>query len=578
MNDALRFALDCVLFASRFILPFLCVLFVLSCAKRLLKKSPRIPVAQLCVHGMPTAFGISCYEATLGRSRMCDIRLNVDTVSRRHAVITYSPDYGFRIAAVGNAEIYVNGIEVDGFAYLQKGDVIEIGGMEMTIEPPVFEDLSSDSRQRREKGALSQLCLLTVIQLIVCGELMIHYIADFQANILVAFFGLIAVEWLYILLNRSSGNNQIELMGMLLTTFGFAVAASAVPDSLIKQFAAFIIGFAVFVAARLLMKNIEWTMKMRYVMTVATVLLFAVNLLFGKNINGAKNWLAIGPMTIQPSELLKFAFIFVGASTLDRLLAKRNLLLFLAFSGICLGSLALMRDFGTASIYFITMLIIMFMRSGDLKIITGVTAATGAAAIAVANFVPYVKRRFATYRHAWEFAADKGYQQTRTMIAIASGGIFGVGGGNGNLDRVAASDTDLVFGFLCEEWGMIAAFSLAACFILFAVYAWRRIPNTNSAFYAIAACAAAGLFIFQLSLNIFGSTDLLPLTGVTMPFVSNGGSSMIASWALLSFIKAVGENSMRPDFINDAADAYDSLEDDGYDEYDRYSYGEVRSK
>ena len=240
--------------------------------------------------------------------------------------------------------------------------------------------------------------------------------------------------------------------------------------------------------------------------------------------------------------------------------------LILVFSGICIGSLALMRDFGTAAIYFVTMLIIMFMRSGDLKIITAVSVGVGAAAIAVANFVPYVKRRFMTYRHAWEYAADKGYQQTRTMIAIASGGLFGLGGGNGNLDKVAAADTDLVFGILCEEWGLIIALCLALCFVLFAIYAWRRIPSSNSAFYAIAACAASGLFIFQISLNIFGSTDLLPLTGVTMPFISNGGSSMIASWALLSFIKAVGENTNKPSYEQSDDEYYDDYSDDYYDD------------
>ena len=559
-------AFEIFIFAARLILPLLVVLLFILSAKRLLKKTPVIPLATLQIKGTQNTFDIRGAECSLGRSRVCDVRLNIPTISRRHAVLSYSKDYGFKISSVNDSEIFVNGIKVDGFAYVRIGDTITIGSVDLSIAPPVFSDVSSSTRKKRARGSGLQMALLSFIQLIITAELMIHYIDDFQKNIPIVFGATFVVGWILYFIFGKSDTFSVDIIGLLLTTFGFAVAASAYPSSLLKQFVAFILGLGVFIVAGILMKKLEWTMKMRYVLTVATVLLFAVNLIFGKNINGAKNWLVLGPITVQPSELLKFAFVFVGASTLDRLLAKRNVFLFLVFSGICIGSLALMRDFGTAAIYFVTMLIIMFMRSGDLKIITAVSVGVGAAAIAVANFVPYVKRRFMTYRHAWEYAADKGYQQTRTMIAIASGGLFGLGGGNGNLDKVAAADTDLVFGILCEEWGLIIALCLALCFVLFAIYAWRRIPSSNSAFYAIAACAASGLFIFQISLNIFGSTDLLPLTGVTMPFISNGGSSMIASWALLSFIKAVGENTNKPSYEQSDDEYYDDYNDDYYDD------------
>ncbi|MEE1127354.1 MAG: FtsW/RodA/SpoVE family cell cycle protein, partial [Acutalibacteraceae bacterium] len=126
------------------------------------------------------------------------------------------------------------------------------------------------------------------------------------------------------------------------------------------------------------------------------------------------------------------------------------------------------------------------------------------------------------------------------MIAIGSGGLFGVGGGKGNLDLVAASDTDLVFGFVAEEWGLIVGLACVAALIIFALYAVKRAAFTYSVYYSIAAAAAAGMFLFQAALNIFGSTDLLPLTGVTLPLISNGGSSMLASMGMLAFIKSAG--------------------------------------
>ena len=142
------------------------------------------------------------------------------------------------------------------------------------------------------------------------------------------------------------------------------------------------------------------------------------------------------------------------------------------------------------------------------------------------------------YRHVWEHVDTSGYQQVRTLIYAVSGGLQGLGIGNGRLRYVAASTTDLIFGMICEELGIIIAFAVVATFAVIAVYAVRCARTAPSSFYAIAACAAAALLLFQTSLNIFGITDLLPLTGVTLPFVSQGGSSMICSWALFAFIKA----------------------------------------
>ena len=124
------------------------------------------------------------------------------------------------------------------------------------------------------------------------------------------------------------------------------------------------------------------------------------------------------------------------------------------------------------------------------------------------------------------------------MSAAASGGLVGVGAGGGWLKNIPASETDLVFGFLAEEWGLIIAVLAVLSIITLAIFAVRSIWAGRSSFYTIAACSAMSLFLFQTMLNVFGSVDLFPLTGVTFPFVSSGGSSMIASWGMLAFLKA----------------------------------------
>lgn len=537
------------LLAMRYLLALLCVLFILYIIK-IFKMGKPVPLYRLYSLNNRNKYDVCNYECSIGRSKICDVCLNLGSVSRRHAILTYNDRYGLRIDTVNGSSVNVNGIEVDGYAYVENGDTINIGGAELSLsEFSSDNDISSRSKKKKQKsvGFFGGVMLLSAIQFIMCFELMLHYRNDFVLAVPACFIILIASEWGYFIFRRMR-NIGIELMGVFLTSFGFCVAASATPTELYKITLTAIAGFAAFIALTYILRNIELVMKLRYVFGAMAIILFAYNIFFGVTRFGAKNWIDIGGIfTLQPSELIKFAFIFAGSATLARLFTRRNLLLFILYTGFCLGALAVMRDFGTALIYFCTALIIMYMRSGDVKIITIITAAVGVLGVVAIKVFPYITRRFEAYLHAWEYAADKGYQQTRTMIAVASGGLFGVGGGEGNLDRVAASDTDLVFGILSEEWGMIAAFCAVACFIIFAIYSLRCTARTNSAYYAISACAASGLFIVQISLNIFGSLDLLPLTGVTMPFISNGGSSMLASWALLALIHAVGANTARRD-------------------------------
>ncbi|MGN0172837.1 MAG: FtsW/RodA/SpoVE family cell cycle protein [Acutalibacteraceae bacterium] len=542
MTEILETLGNIFVFAARIVLPVLCFLLIFGVVKDLLKKRGKITLAKL-VTANGLEFDINSVESIIGRSKICDVILNIPSISRRHAVITYSEDYGFKISSVYGTEIRVNDTVIDEYAYFDFGDVIEIGRLQLKLIPAEEIDIYSSSRPK--KRGFSSAVILTLIQAIIFIELMIHYADSFKPYIPVSFGILFVMEWVYFLFYRFRDNINIEILGFFLTTIGFAVAASATPDNMLKQLITAVLGIVAFVVLQFLYKNMDWVMKLRYYAGAFAILLLGYNLIFGINLNGAKNWIKIGSFSFQPSELVKFLFIFTTAATLQNLLSKRNLILFLGFSAGCMGALVLMRDFGTCSIFFVTVLIILFMRSGDIKIISAITSVVAVGAVLVAKFVPYVQRRFATYRHAWEYASDKGYQQTRTMIAIASGALLGVGGGAGKLKYVIASDTDLVFGLVCEEWGMIVGFCAIACFVIFAVYSFKCAPFANSAYFVIAACSASGLWLFQISLNIFGSVDLLPLTGVTLPFISNGGSSMISSWLLLSFIKAIGKNTLK---------------------------------
>ena len=228
-----------------------------------------------------------------------------------------------------------------------------------------------------------------------------------------------------------------------------------------------------------------------------------------------------------------------------------------------------MGDFGTALIFFTTFLIISFLRSGDFSKLILTLGATGLMGLMVLRFRPYVAARFSTWGHAWEYPKDGGFQMVHTMSASASGGFVGLGAGQGHLKWVDAAEADLVFGLLSEEWGLIIAVLAVLCIITLGVFAVRSIIAGRSTYYSIAACAATSMLIMQTILNVMGSVDLLPLTGVTFPFVSAGGTSMIATWGLLAYLKAADTRqnasfAIRLDKKGEFEEYEDELSGDGY--------------
>lgn len=385
------------------------------------------------------------------------------------------------------------------------------------------------------------LAVLSVFQL-VTGYISANAKGKFEFSVLLAMICLIAIEWIYLIVfyvAMHRRNFELEVIAFFLCGVGIATIGSINPDAAFKQLLMILAGVIIFVCLVFIMGNVDFCMKMRLYVAIAAIALLLLNLVIAKTTNGARNWIEIAGVTLQPSEFVKIAFVFVGSATLEKIQTSKNIIAFIGFSVACVGALIIIKDFGTALIFFITFLIIAFMNSGDIKtIILAVVSAVMGGAI-VLKYKAYVKTRFAAYRHVWEHYNERGgFQQSRVLIGMASGGLLGLGIGNGYVRNVYASTTDIIFGVICEEWGYIFAIALVLSFVCIAVSALVNSIASRSTFYSIGAVAAAGLLLFQCALNIFGITDILPLTGVTLPFVSQGGSSMMSCWGLLAFIKA----------------------------------------
>lgn len=384
------------------------------------------------------------------------------------------------------------------------------------------------------------LMVLSVFQLL-SGTAAAGGTGTFEVKVLLCTLALIVLEWLYVSVfyfAMHRRNFELEFIAFFLSGVGITVIGSIKPDDAFKQLLMLIAGVIGFIVLVFLMGDVDLCMRLRLPVAVAAILLLIVNIAIAKVTHGARNWITIFGVTFQPSEFVKVAFIFVGAATLEKIQTSKNLYAFIAFSLVCVGALIVIKDFGTALIFFVTFLIIAFMNSGDIKTIFLALASAAMGGFIVIKYKSYVTDRFSVYRHVWEHYNDSGYQQTRVLVGLASGGLLGLGIGAGTTRGVWARTTDLIFGVICEEWGFLFGLLLVLSFVAIAVSALVNSIAARSTFYSIAAVAAAGLLLFQTALNIFGITDVLPLTGVTLPFVSQGGSSMISCWAVLAFIKA----------------------------------------
>ncbi len=496
------------------------------------------------------SYPITHWENVIGRSRSCDIRIPLRTVSNNHALLVRRAEDKWMIKDLGSTSgIKVNGFRLDAEKryVISPGDLIEMGGTRSTISPPSIEETRNNRYMRRldnEPVAPWKILLaITAFQLMTIVQLVLGMGTEITASALISIAILMVVMWTYIMVFNAMGRRgfEMEMIAFFLSTINLAVTASSDPGAVFKELIAILLGLALMIFMCIYMRDINRLHKIKPVLIGLSVVALIINLIFGTAKYGATNWIKIGESgSIQPSEIVKLAFILIGAGTLEELYEKRNTVVYAVFSLFCLGCLALMSDFGTALIFFATYLVVSFLRSGDFSrfILTGVAA--GALGLIVLKFKPYIASRFDAWGHVWEaeFMDDLGYQQTRTMSFGAGGGLLGLGAGNGSLKYVGASNTDLVFGFVMEEWGFIIAVLAVLCIATLSVFAVMHIVAGRSTIYTILACSAATMFLVQTMLNMFGAIDLFPLTGVTFPFVSTGGTSLMTSWAMLAYFKA----------------------------------------
>ncbi|NLD59105.1 MAG: FtsW/RodA/SpoVE family cell cycle protein [Clostridiales bacterium] len=259
---------------------------------------------------------------------------------------------------------------------------------------------------------------------------------------------------------------------------------------------------------------------------------------------GARNWIVLvqDKLTIQPSEFMKPALILIlaaGFSGRPRFLKCAPTI---AFAALCCGVLLSQRDLGALLLYFLTTVLMYFAATSNWVVTLGGLGLGGAAAVIAYRAFPYVQTRVAIWKNPWIDPLESGHQIVQALIAIGSGGLFGMGLGLGRPRNIPLYHSDFIFAAIAEEFGLVLSICLLAIYVLVILRGMVVAMNARTSFHSLAAFGIVAMLGLQTMLIVGGNTKLIPLTGVTLPLVSAGGSSLVSTF--LSFGILLGISSL----------------------------------
>lgn len=379
--------------------------------------------------------------------------------------------------------------------------------------------------------------------------LLFVYNWDFtDKNTYITGIGLILIIYIsnYILLKISNGDNYIFLIVTMLLSIGVIMIYRIDSELGIKQLIWLSVGILIFYLTYFILKLIKGWQRWALLYIGLSYMLFFSTFLLGKRTYGAINWIRIGGYSFQPAEITKILLIFLIAAyyTNEDFFKKfkygNYYLLAIVYSFIAL--LFLQRDLGTALIFYSIFIALQYIYESDRKlIIINICLAIIGGIFGYLAF-DHVKVRVLTWIDPWSYIDNKGYQITQSLFAIAEGGFFGTGLGLGNPEFIPLAYTDFIFSAICEEMGIFTGIGIIMLFMILVYRGFKIALNQNNKFFRILALGVSTLFGVQSIIILGGVLKVLPLTGITLPFVSYGGSSILSSFIALGILQVASED------------------------------------
>ena len=415
------------------------------------------------------------------------------------------------------------------------------------------------SSRNKELGLLVAAALPVLILFATIG---VQASGDFQWTYLTvpaSLFGLFAAAHLAIRAAAPNADPALLPVVFVLTSIGIGMVTRLSPDTAYSQVLWLVISVAAMSLTLFLVPSLERLGQYKYLLMVAGLVLLLAPALVGTEINGSKLWIRLGSFSIQPGELARvFIILFLAAY-----LAEKREMLSISTKRIwgipvpdarALGPLVLMwavsfliligaKDLGSSLLFFGIFLVMLYAATGRLSYTIAGLGLFGVGALVAYQLFTHVQVRVAIWLEPFADPSGAGYQLVQSLFAFADGGLFGTGVGAGLPTRIPYVDTDFIFAAIGEEMGYLGAVAVILCYL---VLLFRGLGTASRARSDMAAITATGLtasIALQTFVIVGGVTALIPLTGITLPFVSRGGSSMLSTFIILALLLRAGDDS-----------------------------------
>lgn len=310
----------------------------------------------------------------------------------------------------------------------------------------------------------------------------------------------------------------------------------------LKQMIFIIIGYFIYFLFMFFVKDISVFYKFKWIYFILTFFLMSLSFLFGKYVNGSKNWISLFGITFQPSEFGKIFLIFYISSVLRDNRSKKDKYVSMFLLLCIILFLVLQKDLGTALIVFLVSMLMYYMKTFKYKFLLFSFISTLIGGIVAYNKFSHVRVRISAWLNPERDPNGASYQVLQGFFSMGSGGILGRGLYKGNLEFIPVNYTDYIFVSIVEEFGIIMGILIVTLYFLFFIRVFRRSVLIKKNFESVLLILGLIVLIsFQAILILGGILNLIPLTGVTLPFISYGGSSIISMFIMFAIIQKVLE-------------------------------------
>ena len=344
-----------------------------------------------------------------------------------------------------------------------------------------------------------------------------------------------------------------------LSGIGITFVTRLQPDASLGQVIFLFLGVALMVGTLAVVKNLEVIKRYKYVLGIAGIILLVLPMFIGTEIYGSKLWIKIGGFQFQPGEFAKVLIVLFLAGYLAEnrellSISNRTVLgikfprlrllypLFIVW-GVCLLVVAFERDLGSALLFYTIFLIMLYVATGRVSYVIIGLALLAVGAFGMYQIMSHVQVRVAIWLDPFSDAQNLGYQIVQSLFSLADGGLAGVGIGKGMADIIPVVASDMIFAAIGEEMGLLGGSAVLLLFMLFAVRGLTTAARAKSDLAAFSAAGLTAAISFQAFTIVGGVTKLIPLTGVTLPFMSQGGSSLLASFVIVALLLRAGDEA-----------------------------------